>query len=105
MSFSREPPGTSAEALAATSSPSETNVKSLRMSEDLVQHFDQPARLQVVLDETLAEVADLHLSDRGRRHHVAGTDIGRAHDAAQHDELAIAVDIHLADTFEHQVAV
>src|SRR6185436_785174 len=107
MSFSRAPPGTSAERPApASSRPTAISVtEGLRMSEHHVQRPDQPARFEVVLDETLAEIADLHLADGRGGHHVARADVGRAHDAGQHDELAVAVDVHLADAFEHEVVV
>ena len=53
----------------------------------LLRIADEPARIEVVLHQALAEVADLHLPDGGRRHDVARTDVGRADDAAEHDEL------------------
>ena len=49
-------------------------------SENLVQELDQESRLQVVLDQALAEIPDAHLADGGRGHDVAGPDIGRADD-------------------------
>src|SRR5688572_24210511 len=103
----RRAPATSADTGAAAATAARTNATTtrVRMSEDLVQNPDQPARLEVVLDETFPEVADLHLPHRGGRHHVARPDVGRAHDAGQHDELAVAVDVHLADALEQQVAV
>src|SRR5689334_24565256 len=107
MSLSRAPDVTSADRpVPASASPNVTRVrKTVRMSEHLVQGAHEPARFEVVLDETLAEVADLHLSHGGGRHHVARPDVGGAHDAAQNDELAVAVDVHFANAFEHQVVV
>src|SRR3712207_7603543 len=48
--------------------------KDVVISENLVQYPHQPAGLQVVLDQAAAEVADAHLPDRRRRHHVAGAE-------------------------------
>src|SRR4051812_5750977 len=69
--------------------------------ENLVEDTDQPPRFQVVFHEAASEVPDAELSHRGRQHHVARRDVGDAHDARQHDDLAIAVDLDFADTFDH----
>src|SRR5262245_31661345 len=75
------------------------------ISKHLVENANQPSGGQVVLHETASEVANAHLANRGRGHDVAGIDVRRAHHATQHDDLSIAVDLDLANTFEDQIAI
>ena len=66
---------------------------------------NQPAGLQVVLDQPAPEVADAQLPDRRRQHDVVLADVDGPHHAGEHDHLAIAVDLDLARAFQHQIAV
>src|SRR5690348_5360027 len=68
-------------------------------SENLVEHPDEEARLQAVLDQALAERLDPELADRRRQHDVARLDIHRTDDAREDDEAPVAVDVDLAYAF------
>src|SRR6478672_7918443 len=73
--------------------------------ENLVQHANEPARLQVVFHEPLAEVADTQLSDFGREDNIVLVDVDGPNHTREDHNLVIAVDFDLADTFDDHVAV
>src|SRR5450631_4136988 len=56
-------------------------------SEHLVEHTNEPPRAEAVFHQPPAEIANLQLSERGRRHDVARGNVGDAGHAGQHDDL------------------
>src|SRR3954453_13810942 len=76
-----------------------------RISKNLIEHADQPPRIEVVFHQAAAEVLDAKLTDRRRRHDVPRREVRDADDTRQHDDLHVAVDVDFAYAFDHQIAV
>src|SRR4029079_4665336 len=74
------------------------------MSEHLVENANEPARLQVVLHEPATEVANAQLTDLCRKDFVGRADVEWPDDAAQHDDLTIAVDLDFSNALDNQIA-
>src|SRR5262245_1442227 len=130
MSFSRvEPAGAACAAVATITAATATTIerrarrarkkykvrvrswRSLRCTfveaialKHLVEDTNQPPWFQVVFHQALAEVPDAQLADRRGVDDVARGDVGDAHDAGEHHDLTVAVDLDLAHPFDDEVA-
>src|SRR5262245_48425266 len=75
------------------------------MSEHLVENAHEPARLQVVLHEPATKVANAQLTDLCRQDFIGRTDVEWPDNAAQHDDLTIAVDLDFSNALDNQITV
>src|SRR5690349_12369328 len=98
MSLMRAPP-VSAYAREVATDPSRTKALARKMARAVelisqsqkIEQARQPSRFALIGDESFAVELDARIGDAARQHRVVLADVARAYDAAQGDELSLAV--------------